>query len=435
MLLHGWGRYPRTDAEVLSPPSSHDASRAVSPSVPQVAFGLGRSYGDSALAGRVIRTDAWDRYMAFDEGTGDLTCEAGVSLDHILRMFVPRGWFLPVTPGTRFVTVGGAIASDVHGKNHHVEGSFCDHVSRMEILLGNGERMVAAPTQNADLFHATCGGMGLTGIILNATFRLKPIRSSLIEETIIKAPNLEAVLDGFTERASATYSVAWIDCLARGRQLGRSLLMVGEHADSGPLRMRAGRPLPVPFQMPAALLNHATVQAFNTAFYGKARRGAHTHRTRFEPFFHPLDILAEWNRLYGKPGFVQYQFVLPLAAGPAGLRDVLERIARSGRGSFLAVLKVFGKGNRNLLSFPMEGYTLALDFKVEPAVLALLDELDRVVVGYGGRLYLTKDARMSTETFRAGYPRWEEFQRIREKYGALGRFASLQSARLGMEDC
>ena len=433
MILHGWGRYPRIDAEVACPPSSHDSPRFLSPSTSQIAFGLGRSYGDSALAQRVLRTTSWDRYLSFDERTGDLTCEAGVSLDDILRMFVPRGWFLPVTPGTRFVTVGGAIASDVHGKNHHVDGSFCDHVSRLEILLGNGERATASPTQNADLFRATCGGMGLTGIILNATFRMKPIRSSGIEETIIKAPNLQAVLEGFAERASATYSVAWIDCLARGRQLGRSLLMVGEHADSGPLRMRAGRPLPVPFQMPAMLLNHATVQAFNTVFYGKARRGAHAHRTPFEPFFHPLDRLAEWNRLYGKPGFVQYQFVLPLAAGPAGLRDVLERIARSGRGSFLAVLKVFGKGNQNLLSFPMEGYTLALDFKVEPAVLSLLGELDRVVVGYGGRLYLTKDARMSADTFRAGYPRWEEFQQIRQKYHAVGRFASLQSQRLGLD--
>ncbi len=432
-MLQGWGRYPKVDATIARPSSQHEVAAELSQTEGQIAFGLGRSYGDSGLAARVIQTRGLDRFLNFDEDSGVLTCEAGVSLDEILRVFVPRGWFLPVTPGTRFVTVGGAIASDVHGKNHHKDGTFCRHVLRMELLLGNGERVESSPSENPDLFHATCGGMGLTGIILNASFRLIPIRSSLIRETIIKAPNLEAALEGFSAQAGVTYSVAWIDCLARGKNLGRSLLMLGEHAGEGPLRMRAGQALPVPFEMPAALLNHATVKLFNAAYYGKARRGAHARLTPFEPFFHPLDILTKWNRMYGRPGFLQYQFVLPMAAGPAGLREVLERIAASGRGSFLAVLKVFGPANENMLSFSMEGYTLALDFKVEPAVFRLLDELDAVVSHHGGRLYLTKDARMSAAMFRSGYPRWEEFQQVRVKYHALGRFASLQSKRLELD--
>jgi FAD/FMN-containing dehydrogenase len=252
-------------------------------------------------------------------------------------------------------------------------------------------------------------------------------------ETTIKAPDLDAVLAAFEENAAANYSVAWIDCLARGKYLGRSLLMLGEHAEEGPLTVHASKPLPVPFDMPARLLNHSTVQAFNTLYYWKAKQARHTRRIPFEPFFYPLDALADWNRLYGKPGFVQYQFVLPKAAGVAGLRKVLERIAASGRGSFLAVLKVFGNGNDNLLSFPSEGYTLALDFKAEPAVFQLLDELDHLVLDHGGRLYLSKDARMSEMTFKSGYPRWQEFEAVRAKYHAIGKFASQQSKRLGLQ--
>lgn len=433
MEIHGWGRYPRLDADVSYPLSPALCAKDVLDTPSLIARGLGRSYGDSSLSERVLCTRHLDHFQAFDQTTGLLTCAAGVSLDELLRVFVPRGWFLPVTPGTRFVTIGGAIASDVHGKNHHIDGSFCDHLTGMELLLGNGERVHVSPTDKPDLFHATCGGMGLTGVILSATLRLKPIRSSAIVETTIKAPDLDAVLTAFDANAEATYSVAWIDCLARGKQLGRSLLMLGEHAQEGPLTVQARQPLLVPLDMPARLLNHATVQAFNTLYYRKTRAPRHTRHIPFEPFFYPLDTLSNWNRLYGRPGFVQYQFVLPKAAGVTGLHEVLERIAASGRGSFMAVLKAFGKGNDNPLSFPMEGYTLALDFKAEPAVFELLDQLDKLVLDYGGRLYLTKDARMNEATFKAGYPRWQEFDEIRARYHAIGKFASRQSRRLGLQ--
>jgi decaprenylphospho-beta-D-ribofuranose 2-oxidase len=300
----------------------------------------------------------------------------------------------------------------------------------MELLLGNGERMTASPSEHPELFNATCGGMGLTGIILSATLRLKPICSSSIVETTIKAPNLDTVLSSFADNASTTYSVAWIDCLARGKHLGRSLLMLGEHAEHGPLAVQQKNPLPLPIDMPASLLNGFTVKTFNTLYYGKAIKTRRTRRVAFEPFFYPLDVLADWNRLYGKPGFVQYQFALPTAEG---LREILERIAASGKASFLAVLKAFGKCNDRYLSFPIEGYTLALDFKAEPAVFQLLDELDKVVLAHGGRLNLCKDARMSVDTFKAGYPRWQEFEEIRGRYHAIGKFSSLQSRRLGLQ--
>lgn len=432
MELHGWGRYPRTPANVTLPLSATQCAGALAVAAPLIARGLGRSYGDSALGARVLGTQHLDHFQAFDATTGLLRCEAGVTLDAILRTFVPRGWFLPVTPGTRFVTVGGAVASDVHGKNHHGDGTFSAHVRAIEILLGNGERVTASPTEHADLFHATCGGMGLTGVILSVAVQLKPIVASDIIETTIKAPSLDAVLEAFDAHATTTYSVAWIDCLARGMSLGRSLLMLGEHATEGALAVQPAKALPVPIDMPASLLNHATVQAFNTLYYARARQARSTRSIPFEPFFYPLDAISGWNRLYGRPGFVQYQFVLPRTAGVSGLREVLEHIAQSGRGSFLAVLKVFGAANANLLSFPTEGYTLALDFKVEPAVFELLEVLDRIVLHHGGRLYLTKDARMSEATFKASYPRWPEFEAVRARWHAHGTFASAQSIRLGL---
>jgi decaprenylphospho-beta-D-ribofuranose 2-oxidase len=432
MELYGWGRYPRQQANLALPLSATQCLATLASSAPLIAHGLGRSYGDSALAAQVLGTRYLDQFAAFDAATGMLTCAGGVSLDAILRMFVPRGWFLPVTPGSRFVTVGGAIASDVHGKNHHGVGTFGIHVQRLELLLGNGERVNASPTDNAELFHTTCGGMGLTGIILSATLQLKPIVASDILQATIKAPNLEAVLEAFAANAASTYSVAWIDCLARGTSLGRSLLMLGEHATDGPLTVQAKPPTPVPFGLLAPMLNRTSVQAFNSLYYGRVRQTVSKQRIAFEQFFYPLDAIGQWNRLYGKPGFVQYQFVLPQAAGVTVLRQLVERIAKSGRGSFLAVLKVFGPANANYMSFPQAGYTLALDFKVEPAVFELLDELDVIVLHHGGRLYLAKDARMSAATFKASYPNWQAFEEVRARWHAHGKFASAQSRRLGL---
>lgn len=432
MELHGWGRYPRQEAQVAEPWSRQQCMRAVPGPLPLIARGLGRSYGDSALGPHVLSTRYLDQFHDFDPGTGVLSCSAGISLDDILRTFVPRGWFLPVMPGTRFITVGGAIASDVHGKNHHRDGTFSAHVSSIQILLGNGECVVASPSDNTELFHATCGGMGLTGVIVSAVLQLKSITASDILETRIKVPSLDAVLEAFDANAASAYSVAWIDCMARGTSLGRSILVMGERCDEGPLVVQQFKAPGVPAEMPSGLLNRAVARMFNAAYYGRARSDAQQSRKPYESFFAPLDGMAEWGRLYGRPGLLQYQFVLPKESGVAGLREILKRIGQSRLGAFLAVLKLFGDGNANPLSFPLKGYSLAVDFKAEVSAFELLDVLDGIVAAHGGRLYLAKDARMSEATFKAGYPRWQEFEEVRARWHAHGKFMSSQSRRLGL---
>lgn len=415
------------------PSGVSSAAAAIAAAGPLVARGLGRSYGDSALSDRVLGTRYLDHYLGFDDSAGFLTCEAGVTFDDLLRDFVPRGWFPPVTPGTRFVTVGGAIASDVHGKNHHVDGSFCEHVEWLEIILGNGDRVRASRAEHADLFHATCGGMGLTGLIVAASFRLRRIGSGGILEKTIRAASLDDTVTILAETAHHSYSVAWIDCYASGSALGRSVVMLGEHAPVGALAFNPRRPVSVPCEMPAMLLNPLTIGAFNALYYHGAPRSSRQREVSLEAFFYPLDALSQWNRLYGKAGLVQYQCVIPERAGATALRALLERVVDFRGGSFLGVLKVFGPRNRNLLSFPEKGYTLALDFHASRRTLDFLDKLDRLILDAGGRLYLAKDARMSPETFRSAYPRWQEFEAVREKYRAVGKFRSLQSRRLGLQ--
>lgn len=430
--IHGWGRYPKIDASISSASSNLAVAKKLAQTDTVIARGLGRSYGDSSLSANIFSTGALTHLLDFDETTGVVHCQAGVSLADLLTVFVPRGWFIPVTPGTRFVTVGGAIASDVHGKNHHLDGCFSAHVIDLKLMLATGDVITCSLDEHADLFRATCGGMGLTGVILEARIQLRRISSALIDETTLKAANIDQALSLFENSADSTYSVAWIDCLQRGSALGRSLIMLGEHAQNGELTVGSKKKLALPMDMPGFLLNKYSIAAFNALYFNRVRSSRQQRVVHYEPFFYPLDGIQHWNRLYGKKGFLQYQFVIPKAAGEKAMREILQRIARSGRGSFLAVLKVFGKQNENYLSFPCEGYTLALDFKLESGLFELLDELDRQVLDYGGRVYLTKDARMSETTFKQSYPQWERFQQVREQYGALHKFASLQSQRLGL---
>jgi decaprenylphospho-beta-D-ribofuranose 2-oxidase len=434
MKLTGWGRYPVIESEVKTPITSralHNLFAGAS-SVPCIPRGAGRSYGDSALAPNTISSRLLNHITDFDEHTGTIRCGAGVTLAELLDLFVPRGWFLRSTPGTKLISVGGAIASDVHGKSHHREGCFSNHVSTLTLMLGDGETVTCSRDTLPELFHATCGGMGLTGVILEATFRMRSITSSYIRETTFKAANLDEALTLLEEQEGTTYSVAWIDCLSTGGHLGRSLLMIGDFVDDGRLDMKRGKPLSVPFDMPGFLLNRYSVTAFNALYYHRVRERRSEGMVHFEPFFYPLDRIHDWNRIYGKGGFTQYQFVIPREAGRVGMAAILNRIAESQRGSFLAVLKAFGKGNDNYLSFPMEGYTLALDFKIDQGLFPFLEELDRIVLDHGGRIYLSKDVRMSKSTFKRGYPLWEKFQEVRRRYGADRAFRSLQSDRLGL---
>ena len=376
--------------------------------------GMARSYGDSCLndGGTLLRTTGMNHLLAFDAATGVIRCEAGATLDDILQFAVPRGWFLPTTPGTKFITLGGAIANDVHGKNHHHAGTFGRHVQKFELLRSDGTRRICSPTENADWFAATIGGLGLTGLITWAEFSLRKITSALIELETIKFGNLD---DFFQISADSDtgfeHTVAWVDCLASGRNLGRGIFMRGNHAAKGPLTAHRPPKLGVPFDFPAAALNTASVKMFNTLYYGQVLGRLNLSTQHYEPFFYPLDGIHQWNRIYGQRGFFQYQFTVPFTSDAAAIREIFERIAQSGQGSFLAVLKVFGDlKSPGLLSFPSPGVTLALDFANQGArTLELFTQLDRVVLAAGGKFYPAKDARMTAEGYAQSYPHWKKF--------------------------
>jgi FAD/FMN-containing dehydrogenase len=432
MIVSGWGRYPKLDCHVSLPQTRGEISSLLAKGQ-GIARGSGRAYGDSALnASNTIEMRYFDRFLGFDATTGVLKANAGVQLRDIIETFTPRGWFLPVTPGTSFATVGGAIASDVHGKNHHLVGTFGRHAREIELMLGNGEVVTASPTQYPDLFHATCGGMGLTGVILSVKIQLVPIKSGFIRQKTIKARNIDQLFEAFETNYVYPYSVAWIDCLARDAALGRSVLLLGQHADSGELKIDIRQRIAVPIEAPTFLMNQLSIKSFNYLYYGKAKHDDEK-LVGLCHYFYPLDKIGNWNRLYGSHGFIQYQFVIPKERGADNMRKILRRIADSGEGSFLAVIKLLGVENANLLSFPFSGYTLALDFKLSQKTIELLEELDHLIVDMGGRIYLSKDSLMSADTFKHMYPRWELFEDVRQKYMAIGKFASAQSIRLGLQ--
>lgn len=432
MQISGWGRYPVIEGAPIVFQDHKSLADKLTESRALIPFGNGRSYGDSALSKHYAPIRSRDRMLVFDSETGLLTCEAGVLLSEIIETFLPRGWFLKVTPGTKLITVGGAIAADVHGKNHHVDGCFGNTVQSFTLMLGDGQIVHCSREENPELFRATCGGMGLTGIILEANFYLQPVQSALIEQGIIKTANLDETFEVFEKYADWPYSVAWIDCLAKGQSLGRSLLMLGTFAPLGELIYSNRKSKTVPCNFPGFTLNRLSVRTFNAIYYAKVRSRISMSFVDVDSFFYPLDAVNHWNRIYGRKGFVQYQFILPKAQSYAGLQEVLTEIAKSGMGSFLAVLKLYGPSNGNLLSFPMEGYSLALDFKIQPGLFSLLDRLDKIILQYGGRIYLAKDARVSRETFEKGYPQIEQFRQLRSSLGLSTTFHSLQSQRLGL---
>jgi len=376
-------------------------------------FGNGRSYGDSCLnsAGYLLDARGLDRFIRFDPVEGTLACEAGVLLSEILDLVVPRGWFLPVTPGTAHVTVGGAIANDVHGKNHHRTGTFGCHVRRLELLRSEGTRHLCSRTENADLFRATVGGLGLTGLILWAELSLRPVASEAMEVRTTRFGNLEefAALSAQADQ-DHEYTVAWVDCLARGDSLGRGLFMAGDHA-AGNSVPRIKPRLDMPVDPPFPLVNGLSLRLFNLLYYHRpVSRGL--HRQHYRDFLYPLDRISRWNRMYGRRGFMQYQCVVPRKSGTDVIGELLGQISASGTGSFLTVLKVFGDiESPGTLSFPRPGLTLALDFPNRgKRTLDLLDDLDRVVVDAGGAVYPAKDARMSSNAFKSYFPRWLEFE-------------------------
>lgn len=435
--IANWGNYPVVDAQVAEFGKREDIEKNLLAVPSCVIRGAGLSYGDASLGGNILSTMKFNKILQFDDQAGIITVEAGATLDEILKVIVPKGWFLPVTPGTKFITAGGAVAGDVHGKNHHSEGAFCRYVTRLLLLMADGKEIVCTPASTPELFKTVCAGLGHSAFILSVQFKLKPIKTAFIRQRNVIVENLDDMLAKLQDFGSTTYSVSWIDCLARGNSLGRGVLMLGEHAtpdevnDKDLLRVHSNPKVTAPFFFPSFLLNSLTVRSFNFLFFNKYKLGSKDFIVHYDPYFYPLDFVRNWNKLYGRRGFLQYQFVIPFENSAKGLRVILDKISKSGLASFLAVLKGMGAGE-NLLSFPMPGFTLALDFPVSDKIFPLLNELDKIVVDLGGRIYLVKDARMAPDTYWKGYPNASEFKRLVTTFDPGHKFSSLLSKRLNM---
>ncbi len=433
-----WTNYPIVEAEVRNVNFDSEIEQLVNEEEAIIVRGNGRCYGDASLSDTIISTLDYKNILSFDADQGVIVCESGILLSDMLDFLVPKGWFLPVTPGTKFITLGGAVASDVHGKNHHFDGSISEHIDYLEVQTDQGV-LRCSNKENEELFVYTCGGMGLTGVILRVALRLKKIETSKIKFKSIKIENLKEAFEKFEQYQHYTYCMAWIDCYRSSEKTrGRSIIMMGEHAleseipkTKDPLALPNKKKLNIPFFFPGFVLNKLSIKIFNFLYYHKQRKKEVDAFVDYDSFFYPLDSIYNWNRMYGKKGFVQYQFVLPLESSYEGLEKILEKINARGFGSFLAVLKLFGKQD-SPVSFPMEGYTLALDFAIKKGLFEFLEELDEIVIALGGRLYLTKDARMSLSTYKATYKNAEEIKSIISKYNSKGKFSSFLSKRLNI---
>ncbi|MFJ9857916.1 FAD-binding protein [Streptomyces albogriseolus] len=440
----GWGRTAPSAARLIRPRTFEEAVLAVRGCGARggIPRGLGRAYGDAAqnAGGEVFDMTGLDRIHAIDADGGTVLCDAGVSLHRLMEVLLPLGWFVPVTPGTRYVTVGGAVGADIHGKNHHVSGSFSRHVLSFELLTADGQVRTVVP--GTPLFEATAGGMGLTGVILTATVRLQPVRTSWMSVDTERASDLDDLMARLADTDHRyRYSVAWIDLLARGKATGRAVLTRGDHAPLDalprsarvrrePLSFRTSRLPAAPSFVPEGLLSRTTVGLFNELWYRKAPRARTGELQRIPAFFHPLDGVPHWNRIYGRGGFVQYQFVVGHGREDT-LRRIVRRISERRCPSFLAVLKRFGDADPGWLSFPAPGWTLALDIPASlPGLGAFLDELDEEVAGAGGRVYLAKDSRLRPDLLAAMYPRLDDFRSLRAELDPRGVFTSDLSRRL-----
>jgi len=416
--LSGWGRFPKIQTRELIPQSEFELIKILRHSESYIPRGNGRSYGDSAInKDLTITMTRMNRFLQWNQESGELVAESGVLIADIIDALLPRGWFPYVTPGTKFVTLGGAIACDVHGKNHHKEGSFSNHVNWIEIINEKNKVIRCSSTENSELFDWTVGGMGLTGVIIRCSIQLKKVESGWIKQQTIVNNNLNETLQSFYEHQDATYSVAWIDCLANGKSFGRSILMLGEHAQENELcaksviyPKRKNQKITFPFDAPSFLLNNFTVSVFNKLYFNlnKKRQSSYVD---WDTYFYPLDIIGDWNRMYGKKGFFQFQCLLPRECSEEGYTKILSIIQNKSSGSFLAVLKDFGSGNGQL-SFPKKGLTLALDFKASQKNIEVGKELTDIVNDLGGSFYLAKDAIMDSDQFNHGVNK-DEFLKYR----------------------
>ena len=440
MRISGWGRYPVVECATASARGIVDVQRLLAGHTSLIPRGNGRSYGDASLNPELtLSMTNMDRFLAFDSESGHLTCEAGATLADILASFAPRGWFPPVVPGTKFVTVGGMIAADVHGKNHHAVGSFGSHVESLCLVTGDGKVLRCSRTEHPQLFSATLGGMGLTGVIVSAVVRLTPIASQYLDTETLATSDLDATLQLLEESHAWPFNVAWVDASARGANLGRALVTRGRWATKTgradiPDTLPRRRPVRLPVDFPSGLLNGLVGRAFNELYYrlGRSRSGR-PQLADYDAFFFPLDGVGEWNRVYGRKGFLQFQCALPPGTGRQGVAQLLQAIPGSGAHSYLAVLKLFGPSGEGLISFPIEGTTLALDFPATRHSVALLGRYDQIAASLGGRVYLAKDACTTAARFKDGYPNVSAFSQVRRKAPAKGGvFESMLSKRLAL---
>ncbi|NYF79123.1 FAD-binding oxidoreductase [Granulicella arctica] len=418
--FESWGRYPTYPARMIPLNWQTDFPAALAGlHNGALPVGMGRSYGDVCLlkGGNLLLTTGMDRLLHFDTETGILTAEAGVTLAQILDFAVPRGFFLPVTPGTKYVTLGGAIANDIHGKNHHVAGTFGAHVTEFELVRSDGSRRICSPTENLDFYAATIGGLGLTGVITWAKLRMKPIVSRGIDYEGIQFHGIDEFLDLTRQSEHIEYTVSWIDCASTGKNFARGVFMQGDHSKvPAELKPSPEPKLVFPFDAPGFALNHATVSLFNTAFFHKQLKPRVVALQDYEPFFYPLDKVLHWNRMYGKNGLLQFQYAIPWESAREGTIAILQEVAKSGLASFLAVLKAFGDvPSPGMMSFPQPGITLALDFPIKAdKSFPLFERLADMTRDFGGKLYPAKDAAMTAAQYQTFYPQWEQFARYRD---------------------
>ena len=432
MIINGWGRYPKIDANLFYPENKSQCFDYIKKNsfIPR---GSGRSYGDSANSDNVLQSLKISQVLKFDKINGIITCEAGITFRDLITIIVPEGWFFPVTPGTSFLTVGGAIAADVHGKNHHKEGSFSDYILNIDMILGSGDFVSVSKEIFPDLFYATCGGMGLTGFIFSATIKLKRITSGKIIQGIQVSKSLEEVCESFERFSSANYSVAWVDTIATGKNFGRSIFFLGNHSDDKDFVIEKFKPLNLPMKLGSFIINKYTMNIFNKIYYKKnSINNENKSLIDINNFFYPLDKIKNWNLVYGNKGFIQYQFVIPKKNSILNIKKIFKTVNDHNEFSSLAVLKLLGKNNNNYLSFPMEGLTVALDFKLSNSIIKLIKFLDEMIVDMNGKIYLAKDALMTEDMFKKTYSKWREFENVRLKYSAVGKFISTQSRRLGL---
>jgi FAD/FMN-containing dehydrogenase len=417
--LLSWGRYPWQPqwGHALHWPDDAAALLAARPGT-TLAYGMGRSYGDVCLAAsdEVVVTQGMDRLLAADWETGVVLAQAGLTLEALIHAALPHGWFPAVTPGTKFVTLGGAVANDVHGKNHHVTGTFGRHVRRLHLLRSDQGLLACSSTEHPELFAATVGGVGMTGLILTVELQLRRVASGNVDQRAVKFRHLDEFFElSAAHDARHEYTVAWIDCLASGASAGRGVYFAGDHANEGGLSAHSGKKKSMPFDPPLSLVNGLSLRAFNTLYYQRQQRKEVASLVGYDAYFYPLDGLQHWNRMYGRAGFQQYQCVVPKAHGREVMRNLLREIAQSGLGSFLSVLKQCGDiASPGLLSFPLPGWSLALDFPQREANTKLFERLDALVHEAGGRLYPAKDAHMSAAHFQQAYPKWTEVERLRD---------------------